>query len=70
MMSDKVFYMCFYLCLFVASGVGEYFHLVPLGSTSIILGGILGHGISAFTNGKNSGVHAPVQLPPPEQVIL
>jgi hypothetical protein len=40
----------FYLCLLVGSGVGEYFHVVPQGTTAVVLGGILGHGTTLVSS--------------------
>lgn len=43
---DKIINLSFYTVLLMICGLGEYFHLVPMGSLALVIGGILGHGIS------------------------
>lgn len=54
-MSDKTVNLLFYAVILTCCGLGEYFHLVPMGTLSLVIGGILGHGISAsnYVNGNN-----------------
>jgi len=51
----------FYLGLLTLTGVGEFFHLLPMGTAAAILAGVLGHGISEIShatgaNNNNAGV--------------
>lgn len=43
----------FYLALLAMAGAGEYLHLLPMGTTATVLGGIFGHGISEVSR-KNT----------------
>lgn len=44
----------FYIALLIISGVGEYFHIIPANTTAVILGGILGHGVSAMSSAQGA----------------
>lgn len=54
-MSDKTVNLLFYAIILFTCGLGEYFHLIPMGTLSLVIGGILGHGISAsnYVNSTN-----------------
>lgn len=43
-MSDRQFSIACYMIILVISGIGEYIHLLPMGTMSFILGAIIGHG--------------------------
>ena len=58
-MSDKQFYLLFYLALCIIVGTGEYLHLIPAGTLDVVLGGILVHGVTL--NGAKNG---PPSTPP------
>lgn len=54
-MNDKALNLLFYAVILITCGLGEYFHLIPMGTLSLVIGGILGHGISAnsYINATN-----------------
>lgn len=57
-MNEKALNLLFYAVILTCCGLGEYFHLIPMGTLSLVVGGILGHGISA-----NSYINATSAIP-------
>jgi hypothetical protein len=52
----------FYILLIIASGAGEYLHILPAGTFGTVIGGVLGFSIhSVATTSANNATLANVQ---------
>lgn len=48
-MSQTQFYLIIYVALVVIAGVGEYLHLLPMGSFGSVLFAVFGHAAGVFS---------------------